>query len=374
MLALGDGALEVGLVTAAFAIIPLFLAIPLGRLTDRRHGLPLLLIGCSLQVGACLGLAIAASTWTIAAASAILGLGHLGLALGVQEVIARESDPRHHDQHFGLLSAAVSLGQLVGPLLAGALLSESRAGLEAATTRAMIAAAGVALAATVFASLSNERGRVARSPASLETRHDSLRSIVATRGVPTGMFASIAVLTAADVFTAYLPVLGEERGIDPGIVGVILAVRAATSMVSRVGISAIVRRVGRLRLMSLSAAAAAAALVAVTFADNPLALAGLAAVAGFGLGFGQPLSMTMVVQLVPEQVRGTALAVRLTGNRVGQVAVPAVAGLVAGSAGASSVFWLLGGMLVASAVAVERQPHRLRGKRRVEPESVGESA
>jgi MFS family permease len=373
LLALGDGALEVGLVTAAFAIIPLFLAIPLGRLTDRRHGLPLLLIGCSLQVGACLGLAVAASTWTIAAASAILGLGHLGLALGVQEVIARESDPRHHDQHFGLLSAAVSLGQLVGPLLAGALLSESRAGLEAATTRAMIAAAGVALAATVFASLSNERGRVARSP-SLETRHDSLRSIVATRGVPTGMFASIAVLTAADVFTAYMPVLGEERGIDPGIVGVILAVRAATSMVSRVGISAIVRRVGRLRLMSLSAAAAAAALVAVTFADEPVALAALAAVAGFGLGFGQPLSMTMVVQLVPEQVRGTALAVRLTGNRVGQVAVPAVAGLVAGSAGASSVFWLLGGMLVASAVAVERQPHRLRGKRGVEPESVGESA
>jgi MFS family permease len=374
LLALGDGALEVGLVTAAFAIIPLFLAIPLGRLTDRRHGVPLLLIGCGLQVGACLGLAAAASTWTIAASSAILGLGHLGLALGVQEVIARESDPRHHDQHFGLLSAAVSLGQLVGPLLAGALLSESRAGLEAATTRAMLAAAGVALAATVFASFSNERGRLARSPSASHARHESLRSIVGTRGVPTGMFASIAVLTAADVFTAYLPVLGEERGIGPGVVGVILAVRAATSTVSRVGISAIVRRVGRLRLMSLSAAAAAAALVAVTFTDDPLALAALAAIAGFGLGFGQPLSMTMVVQLVPEQVRGTALAVRLTGNRVGQVAVPAVAGLVAGSAGAASVFWLLGGMLVASAVAVERQPHRLRGKRGVEPESIGESA
>jgi MFS family permease len=238
----------------------------------------------------------------------------------------------------------------------------------------MLAAAGVALAATVFASFSNERGRLARSPSASHARHESLRSIVGTRGVPTGMFASIAVLTAADVFTAYLPVLGEERGIGPGVVGVILAVRAATSTVSRVGISAIVRRVGRLRLMSLSAAAAAAALVAVTFTDDPLALAALAAIAGFGLGFGQPLSMTMVVQLVPEQVRGTALAVRLTGNRVGQVAVPAVAGLVAGSAGAASVFWLLGGMLVASAVAVERQPHRLRGKRGVEPESIGESA
>ncbi|HEV8686335.1 MAG TPA: MFS transporter [Gaiellaceae bacterium] len=366
LLALGDGALEVGLVTAAFAIIPLFLAIPLGRVTDRRHGLPLLLIGCGLQVGACLGLAVAGSTVTIAAASALLGLGHLGLALGVQDVIARESDPKHHDQHFGLLTAAVSLGQLAGPLLGGALLSESRTGLEAATTRAMLAAAGVAFAATVFAGLANERHRATRSPATSEAGRASVRRIITTRGVPTGIFASIAVLTAADVFTAYMPVLGEDRGIDPGLVGVILAVRAAASMASRIGIGPIVARVGRLRLISLSATSSAAALLAVTFTDNAFALAALAAVAGFGLGFGQPLSMTMVVQSVPERVRGTALAVRLTGNRVGQVAVPATAGAVAGSAGIGSVFWLLAGLLLASAVAVERQPDR-RERVRVAP-------
>jgi MFS family permease len=331
---------------------------------------PLLLIGCSLQVAACALLAVAGSALEMAAASAILGLGHLGLALGVQAVIARESDPRHHDQHFGLLSAAVSLGQLVGPLLGGALLSESRAGLEAATTRAMLAAAGVALAATVFAAFANERQRTTRT-VPLEGDHASLLRIVRTRGVPTGIFASIAVLTAADVFTAYMPVLGEDRGIGPGAVGVILAVRAATSMAARVGIGAIVRRVGRLRLISLSAAASAAALVAVTFTDNAFALAALAAVAGFGLGFGQPLSMTMVVQSAPERVRGTALAVRLTGNRIGQVAVPATAGAVAGSAGVASVFWLLAGMLLASAVAVERQPDR-REPLRVAPVGLEE--
>jgi hypothetical protein len=36
------------------------------------------------------------------------------------------------------------------------------------------------------------------------------------------------------------------------------------------------------------------------------------------------------------------------------VAAPAVAGLVAGSVGVASVFWVLGLMLVASAVAVQR--------------------
>jgi predicted MFS family arabinose efflux permease len=82
----------------------------------------------------------------------------------------------------------------------------------------------------------------------------------------------------------------------------------------------------------------------------------LVVVAGAGLGFGQPLSMTIVVKLVPEHARASALAVRLTGNRLGQVAAPAAAGLLAGSAGASSVFWLTSGFLAASALAVAKRP------------------
>jgi MFS family permease len=66
--------------------------------------------------------------------------------------------------------------------------------------------------------------------------------------------------------------------------------------------------------------------------------------------------MTLIVQLVPEYARTTALAVRLTGNRVGQVAAPAAAGVVAGSAGARSVFWVLSALLGCSALAVRRSP------------------
>jgi MFS family permease len=152
-----------------------------------------------------------------------------------------------------------------------------------------------------------------------------------------------------------MPVLGEQHGIGPGAVGVLLAVRAAASMASRVGIGTLVRRVGRVRLITISAGAAAAALAAMTATGDILVLVALSVVAGAGLGFGQPLSMTLVVQLVPGHARATALGVRLTGNRLGQVAAPAVAGVVAGSAGAGSVFWLTSAMLVASAVAIARR-------------------
>jgi MFS family permease len=352
LLGVGAGAREVGFVAAAFALVPLFLAIPLGRFSDRRGGAPLLVLGCGVQTAACLLLAVADTPLGLAGASALLGVGHLGLALGVQDVIARESHADRHDQHFGLLTAGVSLGQLAGPLLAGFLLGGRDGGsLTAATGRAMLVAAGVAAAATICA-LVADRSRDGGARPVAGPRRGSVRAIASTRGVPAGIFASIAVLSAADVFTAYMPVLGEERGIGPRAVGAMLAIRAAASLVPRIGIGTLVRRIGRRRLISVSAAAAAAALAAVTFTDDVATLLLLSALAGIGLGFGQPLSMTMVVQLVPEHARSTALAVRLTGNRLGQVATPAAAGVVAGSAGAGSVFWLLSAMLLASAAAV----------------------
>jgi len=62
----------------------------------------------------------------------------------------------------------------------------------------------------------------------------------------------------------------------------------------------------------------------------------------------------MVVQRVPRQAAATALAVRLSGNRLGQVAAPAAAGLVAGGAGVNSVFWMLGAMLLLATAVVRR--------------------
>jgi MFS family permease len=351
LLGLGAGVREVGFVTAAFALLPLFLAIPLGRSADRRRT-PLVTVGCAIQVVACVLLAWAQTPLTLGAASAVLGLGHLGVALGVQEVIARESGDRHHDRDFGLLTAGVSLGQMIGPLVGGLVL-DGGGSLLTATRHAMLIAAVVVVPATVFAAL-GERGR--KDAAAAVSRRGSVRTILHTRGVPAGIFASIAVLSAADIFTAYMPVIGEQRGIAPGAVGVLLALRAGSSMATRIGIGRIVARVGRERLIILSASGAAVSLGAIAFVHGVVPLAVLCLITGVGLGFGQPLSMTLIVQLVPEYARATALAVRLTGNRVGQVAAPAAAGVVAGSAGARSVFWVLSALLGCSALAVRRAP------------------
>jgi MFS family permease len=357
LLSLGYDARDVGLVAAAYALLPLLAAIPLGRYSDRRHAGSLIGVGCGLQAGACSLLALADTALTLGLASTVLGLGHLAVALGVQDVIARESRPESHDQHFGLLTAGVSLGQLIGPLVAGAVLGDrSGIALTDATSRAMVVGAAIAAGAAVCGFLAQRHQPAAPFVPSVETRSGSVGTILGTPGIPAAIFASIAVLSAADIFTAYMPVLGEERGISPGVVGVLLALRAATSLASRLGIRQFVALAGRLGLMTLSAFAAALAFCGVALSDDVAVLVALSLVAGLGLGFGQPLSMTLVAQLVPPNTRATALSVRISGNRIGQIAAPAAAGLVAGATGSAAAFWLMAAVLTASGVVLQRFP------------------
>jgi len=350
LLALGHGGTAVGIVAATFALVPLFIAIPLGRRADRERGARLLLYGCGIETFGCVLLAVVRSPVLLGTGNAVVGIGHLALALGSQAVVARESDDKHHDRHFALLTAGVSSGQLVGPLLGGALLQNGTR-LLPSTSEALFVAAGISALATAVAALA-ERDRSVADDDRTERADPRLLPILRTRGVPTAIFASVAVLSATDIFTAYLPVLGEQRHIAPFAVGAILALRAGASLVSRIGIAQLVRRFGRHRLISVAAVGAAAGLAGFTTTGNIAVFALFAVVVGAGLGFAQPLSMTMVVQLVPQPLRASALALRLTGNRIGQVAAPAAAGLIAGAAGASGVFWLTSGLLVGSAGAI----------------------
>ena len=355
-LALGADERVIGLITASFAVVPLLVAVPLGRVADRRRPVGMLAGGVLLLVVSYLLLGLAGTLAGLATWSALLGLGHLALILAAQSLIAQQSADSEHDRDFGLMSAAVSLGQLVGPVVGGLVLSGGAAGsLAGATTRAFLVAAALGALSLPFC-FGTGAGGAGNGREPDGGRPMSARDIVRAPGVPAGMFASVAILAAVDIITAYLPVIGERNGIGPAVVGALLSLRAAASILSRLLIPWMVRALGRVRLIAVSAAGSALAMAVLPVPDRAAPLAAILVLAGFFLGIGQPLTMSLIVQAVPDDARGTALAVRLTGNRVGQVATPAAAGLVAGAAGIAAAFWLLGGLLAVAAATVARQP------------------
>ncbi|MEV5613370.1 MFS transporter [Streptomyces sp. NPDC052225] len=348
-LALGADERAVGVIAGVYALLPLFAAVPLGRRTDHGRCAPLLPIGVVLIAGGCALSGLADSLVPMAAWSGVMGLGHLCFVIGAQSIVARQSAPDEQDRNFGHFTIGASLGQLVGPIAAGAVIG----GPDMAGTSALALLVSAGVCAVAFTSLWRIEFR--RTPTRSRTnaaeagRRVPVHRILRTRGVPGGIFISLAVLSATDILTAYLPVVGEHRGIAPSVIGVLLSLRAGATIACRLVMTPLINWLGRSALIATTCLLAAVLCAGIALPVPVWALGVMLVLLGFCLGVGQPLSMTTVVQAAPPEARSTALALRLTGNRLGQVAAPASAGLVAGLVGTAAPFVMLGGLLLVAA-------------------------
>ncbi|GAA2519010.1 MFS transporter [Streptomyces gobitricini] len=348
-LSLGADERAIGVIAGGYALLPLFAAVPLGRRTDRGRCAPLLLVGVVLIAGGCALSGAAGSPVWMAAWSGVMGLGHLSFVIGAQSLVARRSAPGEQDRNFGHFTIGASLGQLAGPVAAGLLIGDDmgRGGALALVVSAAVATVALTSLRRVEHRDTNPgHARVERdrAPQKVPVHH-----ILRTRGVPAGIFISLAVLSTTDILTAYLPVVGEHRSIPPATIGLLLSLRAAATIACRLVMTPLLRLLGRTALLTVTCLLAAVLCAGIALPVPVWALAVMLAVLGFCLGAGQPLSMTTVVRAAPDEARSTALALRLTGNRLGQVAAPASAGMIAGLAGPAAPFVMLGALLLAAA-------------------------
>ncbi|MFC7403348.1 MFS transporter [Citricoccus sp. GCM10030269] len=383
LLDFGAGETTVGLATAAYAILPLVAAMWLGRLSGRLRTLRgMIALGALILGLGGVGLTVGNSVALLMVSSAVLGMGHLVFTIAGQTAIGRRAGPESMDAAFGWFTAAFSVGQMAGPLISGIILGNATLGdatgnaaLEGRIDEALWLGAACSLAAVpVMYLMRADGGRRTRRPPvdATSTAADqpktadqtdaaagaatvgkpTMRRIWTVPGIPSHMLASLSLLAMLDILTAFLPLVGESAGVSPLWVGVLLAVRGGASFVSRIVLPWMSRRWPREKLVVVSLLVSAVALGLVPPALdgwNALWLAvGLMGVGGFVLGIGQPLTMTLVSQSVPAAWRGSALAFRLVGNRVGQVAMPVVAGLAAAPLGPAGGIWCACLILAAS--------------------------
>ena len=124
-----------------------------------------------------------------------------------------------------------------------------------------------------------------------------------------------------------------------------LSVRAVFSMISRLGLGRLSRTLGRTRLMLWSLALSTVSLALAAIPMPVWLLFIVLAALGLGLGIGQPLTMSWLTTQAPAGQRGRALALRLAGNRIGQVVLPSAVGVVAAGLGASGVLLTCAGVV-----------------------------
>ncbi|NMR19053.1 MFS transporter [Cellulomonas fimi] len=344
---------QLGLLSGAFAVVPLLIAIPVGRMTDLRGERLVLWTGAGLMLVATAGLAwLADSFMALLLWSVVLGVGHLLTIVGEQTTVTVARSARSLDSAFGRYTLSVSFGQIVGPGLITLL-----GGDGAIPDTSAIFDGAVVLAVVLV--VSTAALRTSRYEPVRDAVPGSLRQAMSVTGpvrseLLTAITASLVLIAAIDLLVVYVPALGAQAGISAGTVGLLLSVRAAASMVSRMFVGGLVARFRRIPTLGASLAISSLAVAAIPVPMPLAVLFAVMALGGLTLGIGQPLTMAWVTEASPPGARATWLSVRLTGNRLGQTMVPTVAGLAASSAGVGGVLWVMAAALAGVALVVRR--------------------
>jgi predicted MFS family arabinose efflux permease len=348
ILELGLPVVWLGIVSATYAVLPVFLAVWLGRFVDRGHDALATWIGSAVMALACAGLwASGGSTASLLMSNALLGVGQLFAVISQQMLCVRCSRRHSRESVFGNYMVAGAVGQGVGPLIVG------WAGGNATVppTQLLFAigffASIVALACAVPIRPSRRRGKPQGGK-----EVTPLRQLLRTPGLAATMVASVIAVTAGDLIVIYLPLLGAERSIDVNAIGGLLTTRAAASMAARLIYVRLIAACGRVTLMVASLVLAGVAYAALAVPMSVAALYAATAMTGFGIGIATTITITSVVALTAAGARGTANSLRVTGNRVAQAAMPFAASLVAAATGAGGIFVIIAVSLLASGGAV----------------------
>ncbi len=337
-----------GVISATFALLPIFLAVWVGRFMDRGKDAQTCWIGAGLLVVACAGFRFSAgSVTTLLLFTVLLGISHLFLMASQQMLCVRCAGPRGRDSAFGNFLVAGAVGQGLGPYL-----------IAWSGGSATLPPTGRLFAIGLIISLASLAAASAIRPAPKHmTRAKSkdivlVRTLLRQRGLTAVLVASVITITSQDLLTIYLPLLGADNNINVRDIGGLLTVRSVASLVSRMAYVRVVRVIARqpLTLVSMLGAGIGFACFALPI---PLAVMYAAiAVLGFSLGIATTLSLTNVVDLASAAAMGTLMSLRITGNRIGQVAVPFLASLVAAATGVGGIFLIIAVSLAASGASV----------------------
>ncbi|MFQ3789559.1 MFS transporter [Halomonas sp. A29] len=341
---LGATPLALGLLVSAPYVLPLFLALSFGSLVARWGSTrPLQLGAVGMVLGAWLLAALPGFTGLVAG-QLVIGLAQLMMIISAQTAVTYFGRGTKLERYFGWYTTFLSVGQMLGPLLAGWMI-DHRGGPAGAIHAAFL----LSLVSLVAIFISNKRKGHGGAKKKVGLRVGLARQLALvknTHGVQLSMIASIAAMLALGAHSSYLPVYLESLALSGTTIGLIVSLRAFSSMAIRPFTSMIVRLLrGRYATMALTMAFMASGLLLTGFAGNFYLLCFFSILVGVGVGLSQPLSMVVIAEEVLEEQRAQTLAIRLMANRAMQFLAPLLLGFATQLGGFTVAYFICGMML-----------------------------
>ncbi len=348
------GITAVSLVISVFAVARLVFAPVSGRIVTRFGELPGYVVGLLIVAVATGTCAFATAYWQLLVLRLLGGIGSTMFTVSALSLLIRLSPPSMRGRASSLWATGFLLGNVVGPLVGGVLLTIS--------LRAPFLVYGMVLVLVVGASgplLRRRRGEappVAGAAAALFTvalRHRTYRA---------ALVASFANGWAVfGVRVALVPLFVVEALHEPEAWGgIALAVFAAGNAATLVVAGRLTDRLGRRPLMLTGLAVFGLTMGSLGFVTSPPAFLVVSLVAGMGSGVVNPPMNAAVADVIGSSARGgTVLAGFQMASDTGTIIGPLLAGALAEGVGFPAAFAVTGGVALVAWLFWLRAPETL---------------
>ncbi|HZG76455.1 MAG TPA: MFS transporter, partial [Paenibacillus sp.] len=236
---LGASTATIGLMVTLRALLPLFIAMPIGQLIDSIGALRMTMAGVALLTVSLAMMSLGSDLATLAVSQLILGAAIMVVASSLQVLAADgEKDKAKRNRNINRYSMWTSVGGMAGPLLGGALVGAAGVGL-AGYRAAFLASTLVSLASLLLvAVLARRSGAASEAGSDGEadadhpvTARETLREtrrlfrpsgiaesylsglhLMRHRGVQFGLIATFLIMFIQSMFMSFIPLYLHSLG------------------------------------------------------------------------------------------------------------------------------------------------------------------
>lgn len=327
----------IGVVMALYGVMQIVLRLPMGDMADRRGRRPSLVLAFATTVGSGLLFALGpTAAWAIPAAL-LFGFSGGVFWVAANSYLFDNADdvPKATSDY----TIAMSLAFLVGPPL-GHLVADHFGFRFAFAFYSLTSVGGMALMMTL-----PEAPPTPRPPPVGSSYRRALRLL----RHPALVTSALATLVYSMLFStqqAFFQLHVLAVGLSITFAGLLLGGRQASSLVVRIGLPAVLRRVGPTRILVGGILLMALAMALIPFATSVWALTGIVALVGMASGALIPANLMLVHEGAPKDERGLANGIYGTMLGVGSAIAPFAYGFVGAHFGLAWTFWAAAGVAV----------------------------
>jgi MFS family permease len=354
---LGASPLTIGILYSLYSFFSLFLALYAGRVSDRLGPRAPMLLG-SLALG--IGLLLP-YLWrgfgALFVSATLIGSLYIFYTVSAQHLIGAFGSGNTRTRNYATFSLGVAVTALLGPTITGFLIDSI--GHQSTYLVLALFPVGPIVFLLFFARrlpvAAGDRKRSGQRTMDL-MRNPPLRRAFITAGI---------IETGGELYNFYMPIYGHSIGLSASLIGIVIGTYAVGILITRLVMTALVRRSSEEMVLYGSLALAAAACVLFPFVINVYMLAAISFFLGVGLGCCGPLSMVITYNRAPEGRSGEVMGLRQSFNKLTEVLVPLVFGSLGSAFGIGPAFWmdallLGGGALIMKADAQQRAATGMR--------------